>query len=136
MNEPVGRVIGTRNAQPLEYWLAVDADEYVQLDEVVAVTTPLPKSPPDDERTDVDHYGVVDAIESAYEGASFHSDVFRDAEGTLPVTVSTIAHVSVTRVGMRPTTPDTEVLVPPRPGRAVRRADAAVLFAQLLHACA
>ena len=103
----------------------MDPEEYVQLDEVVAVTTALPKPPPDDERTDVDHYGVVDAIESAYEGASFHSDVFRDAEGTLPVTVSTIAHVSVTRVGMRPSLPETEVLVPPRPGRAVRRADEA-----------
>jgi DNA helicase HerA-like ATPase len=127
MTEEVGRVIGTKGAQPLEFWLAVDPEEYVQLDEVVAVTTPLPKSPPDDERTDVDHYGVVDAIESAYEGASFHSDVFRDADGTLPVTVSTIAHVSVTRVGMSPNAlgPETEVLVPPRPGVAVRRADVA-----------
>ncbi len=118
---PVGRVIGTKSAQPLEFWLAVEDDEYVQLDEVVAVTTPLPQ-PIADGRREVDHFGVVDVVESAYEGASFHSDVFRDADGTLPVSVSTIAHVAVTRVGMRDPGSDTEVLVPPRPGRPVRRA--------------
>ena len=123
MPENVGRVIGTRSAQPLEFWLAVDEADYVQLDEVVAVTTELPQ-PLADGRTQVDHFGVVDQIESAYEGASFHSDVFRDAEGTLPVSVSTIAHVSVTRVSMRPAQPESEVLVPPKPGRLVRRASA------------
>ena len=121
MTEGVGRVIGTKSAQPLEFWLAVDDNDYVQLDEVVAVTTQLPQ-PLADGRSEVDHYGVVDQIESAYEGASFHSDVFRDAEGTLPVSVSTIAHVAVTRVSMRPSQPESEVLVPPRPGRLVRRA--------------
>ena len=60
----------------------------MQLDEVVAVTTELPEPPPATAATQVDHYGVVDAVESAYEGASFHSDVFRDAEGTLPVSAS------------------------------------------------
>ncbi|HLF80109.1 MAG TPA: ATP-binding protein [Dehalococcoidia bacterium] len=122
MTDQVGRVIGTKSAQPLEFWLAVNDDKYVQLDEVVAVTTTLP-SARDDGRDKVDHYGVVDAVESAYEGASFHSDVFRDADGTLPVSVSTIAHVSVTRVSMRPIEPEAEVLVPPRPGQQVRRAD-------------
>jgi DNA helicase HerA-like ATPase len=121
MSDDVGRVIGTKSAQPLDFWVGVEPEAYVQLDEVVAVTTKLPQPLPDG-RDDVDHYGVVDAVESAYEGASFHSDVFRDAEGTLPVSVSTIAHVSVTRVAMRPQKPETEVLVPPRPGQAVRRA--------------
>ena len=118
----VGRVVGTKGAQPLEFWLAVEDDKYVQLDEVVAVTTELPEPPPGDERLHVDHSGVVDVVESAYEGASFHSDVFRDADGTLPVSGSTIAHVAVTRVAMREAGPETEVLVPPKPGRAVRRA--------------
>ncbi|HLF71625.1 MAG TPA: ATP-binding protein, partial [Dehalococcoidia bacterium] len=118
----VGRIIGTKEARPLEFWVGVDESEYVQLDEVVAVTTKLPR-PLADGRDEVVHYGVVDMVESAYEGASFHSDVFRDADGTLPVAVSTIAHVSVTRVGMMPAEPDTEVLVPPRPGQAVRHAE-------------
>jgi uncharacterized protein len=121
MSVDVGRVIGTKGAQPLEFWLAVEDPGYVQLDEVVAVTTKLPTPLPDG-RQEVDHFGVVDVVESAYEGASYHSDVFREAEGTLPVAVSTIAHVAVTRVSMRPSEPESEVLVPPRPGRAVRRA--------------
>jgi DNA helicase HerA-like ATPase len=112
-DDNTGRVIGTKAAQPLDFWMAVDPQSFVQLDEVVAVTTPLPGASPD--QPSVQHFGVVDAVEAAYEGASFHSDVFRDAEGTLPVDVSTIAHVSVTRV-------EPEVLVPPVPGRAVRRA--------------
>jgi len=113
----VGRVIGTKAAQPLDFWIAVDPEGFVQLDEVIAVTTKLPVALPDG-REHVEHFGVIDAVESAYEGASFHSDVFRDAQGTLPVAVSTIAHVSVTRV-------EPEVLVPPAPGEAVRRATSA-----------
>jgi DNA helicase HerA-like ATPase len=124
MTDDVGRVIGTKGSQPLEFWLAVNEHDYVQLDEVVAVTTELPQ-PLADGRDQLDHYGVVDQIESAYEGASFHSDVFRAEDGTLPVDVSTIAHVAVTRVSMRPSEPETEVLVPPRPGRHVRRATVA-----------
>ena len=38
----VGRVIGTKPAQPLDFWIAVDPDGFVQLDEVIAVTTKLP----------------------------------------------------------------------------------------------
>src|SRR5574341_149869 len=67
---------------------------------------------------------AIDRNAAAYDrGASFHSDTFRHADGTLPVDVSTIAHVSVTRVSMKPIIPGAEVLVPPRPGQPVRRAD-------------
>jgi DNA helicase HerA-like ATPase len=124
VSDEVGRVIGTKGAQPLDFWIAVREDQFVQLDEVVAVTTQLPQPLPDGRDT-VDHYGVVDLVESWYEGASFHSDVFREAEGILPVGVSTIAHVAVTRVAVpkrSETDAEVEVLVPPRPGRAVRRA--------------
>jgi DNA helicase HerA-like ATPase len=121
---PVGRVIGTKASQPLEFWLGVQDDAFVQLDEVVAVSTKLPAPLPDG-RDRVDHYGIVDVIESSYEGAAFHSDVFRQAEGRLPVGLATIAHVSVTRVAvpkLSPADSEMEVLVPPRPGELVRRA--------------
>jgi DNA helicase HerA-like ATPase len=124
MSEDIGRVIGTKESQPLEFWVAVDDRQYVQLDEVLAVTTELPTALPDG-RTEVDHYGVVDQLQSSYEGASFHSDVFREAQGRLPVGISTIAHVSVTRVAVPKRDAldaELEVLVPPKPGRAVRRA--------------
>jgi DNA helicase HerA-like ATPase len=121
MSDEIGRVIGTRASQPLEFWLGVQDDSFVQLDEVVAVRTSLPRALPDG-RTTVDHYGVVDQIESTHEGASLHSDVF---DTPRPMGVATIAHVSVTRVAVPRTSPtdaELEVLVPPKPGEVVRRA--------------
>lgn len=128
MSDEIGRVIGTKESQPLEFWVGVGEGNYVQLDEVLAVTTELQPALPDG-RNAVDHYGVVDAVQSTYEGASFHSDVFREAEGLLPLGVSTIAHVAVTRVAVTRRAgreeAELEVLVPPRPGASVRRASQA-----------
>jgi DNA helicase HerA-like ATPase len=114
VTDEVGRVIGTKDSQPLDFWVGVGQEGYLQLDEVVAVETDLPAPPPDGGAS-VTHYGVIDEVRSAYEGAAFHSDVFRVEEGLLPVNISTVAHVAVTRV-------EPEVFVPPRPGQAVRRA--------------
>ncbi len=116
LTEPdhTGRVLGTRDSQPLDFWVAVDENRFLQLDDVIAVDTHLPQ-PTNDGREHVQHFGVVDEVRSAYEGATFHSDVFRVEAGQLPVGLSTIAHVAVTRI-------EPEVFVPPRPGGAVRRA--------------
>ena len=108
MNE-VGLVIGTRDSQPLEFWVGVSPQSYLQLDDVVAVTSQVP------ERGEVTLYGLVDDVRAFYEGAKFDSDVFRVQDGVLPVDVATVAHVSVTRV-------EPELFVPARPGQAVRRA--------------
>ena len=109
MSEAAGLVIGTEDAQPLGFWVGVAEGQYLQLDDVLAVTTPVP------DRGDVTIYGIVDQVRARYEGAKFDSDVFRVEEGVLPVGVATAAHVSVTRV-------EPEVFVPPRPGQPVRRA--------------
>ncbi len=109
MSETVGLVIGTEDSHPLEFWVGVAEDQYLQLDDIVAVTTPVPG------RGEITLYGLVDMVRAAYEGAKFDSDVFRVEQGVLPVGVSTAAHVSVTRV-------EPEIFVPPRPGQPVRRA--------------
>lgn len=114
LDTEAGKVLGTRDSQPLDFWVAVDEEKFLQLDDVVAVRTKLPEPLPDG-RDEVSHFGVVDEVRSAYEGASFHSDVFRVEEGQLPVGLSTIAHIAATRI-------EPEVFVPPRPGGAVRRA--------------
>ena len=88
----VGRVLGHEDAQPLQFWVGVAEDQYLQLDDVVAVTTPLPPN------REVSLYGVVDEVRARYEGDRFDSDVFRVMEGVLPVGVATSAHVSVTRI--------------------------------------
>jgi DNA helicase HerA-like ATPase len=109
MSSEVGRVLGSDLAHPLEFWVGVAEDQYLQLDDIVAVTTPVPG------REAVTLYGVVDMVRAQYEGAKFDSDVFRVAEGILPVGIATAAHVSVTRI-------EPEVYVPPSPGRTVFRA--------------
>ena len=52
----VGRVIGTEDATPLEFWVAVAEGHYLQLDDVVALQRVLP----DGEIVKV--YGVVSQV--------------------------------------------------------------------------
>ncbi|HXY41059.1 MAG TPA: hypothetical protein VEQ10_15410, partial [Vicinamibacteria bacterium] len=94
---------------PLEFWVAVDEGRYLQLDDVVEVTTALPDG------REIRLYGVVDLVRARHEGARLDSDVFLIEKGVLPATVAEAAHVRVTRV-------EPEVFVPPRPGQPVRRA--------------
>ena len=103
----VGRVIGTEDAFPLEFWVGIGEGSYLQLDDIVAVDTQVPG------RGDITLYGVVDMVRSKYEGAKFDTDVFRT--DVLPVGIATAAHVSVTRI-------EPEIFVPPQPGQAARRA--------------
>ncbi len=109
MTNEVGRVLGTEDAHPLEFWVGVAEDSYLQLDDIVAVDTEVPG------RGEITLYGVVDIVRAKYEGAKFDSDVFHIAEGTFPAGIATAAHVSVTRI-------EPEVFVPPQPGRQARRA--------------
>ncbi len=109
MSVAVGRVLGTQDATPLDFWVAVQEGQWVQLDDVVLVETPLP-----DGQT-IRLYGVVDMVRARHEGAKFDSDVFLIERGVLPANTSQAAHVRVTRV-------EPEVFVPPLPGRPVLRA--------------
>jgi hypothetical protein len=105
----VGRVLGTVDAMPLEFWVAVEDGQFLQLDDVVLVDTPLPDG------TAVRLFGIVDLVRARHEGARLDSDVFLIERGVLPASVSQAAHVRVTRV-------EPEVFVPPLPGRPVDRA--------------
>ena len=109
MTTPVGRVLGTLDAMPLEFWVGVEPGEFLQLDDVVDVETPLPDG------DTVRLFGVVDIVRARHEGAKFDSDVFLIEKGVLPAQVSQAAHVRVTRV-------EPEIFVPPLPGQPVRRA--------------
>lgn len=111
--QPVGRVLGTQDATPLEFWVAVADGQYLQLDDVVHVSTPLPDG------RQVMLYGVVDLVRARHEGARFDSDVFLVEQGVLPASIAQAAHVRVTRV-------EPEVFVPPLPGREVHRAAGAL----------
>ncbi len=109
MTAPVGRVLGTQDAMPLDFWVAVAPQQYLELDDVVVVRTMLP-----DGQT-VTLYGAVDIVKARHEGVQFDTDVFRVTEGTLPAGIAQSAHVAVTRI-------EPEIYVPPLPGQPVERA--------------
>ena len=113
MNNPLtpvaGRVIGTEDATPLEFWVAIAPGQYLQLDDVVALERRLPNQ----DRIKV--YGLVTQVRARHEGARFDSDVFLISEGLLPAEVSEAAQILATRF-------EPEVFVPPLPGQEVRRA--------------
>ncbi|MEL7207982.1 MAG: ATP-binding protein, partial [Actinomycetota bacterium] len=122
-SEPVaatGRVIGTEDATPLEFWVGIGPDDYLQLDDVVALRRVLPTG------EEVRVFGVVSQVRARHEGVRFDGDVFLVADGTLPAEVSRSALVQATRF-------EPEIFVPPLPGEEVRRArgderDAALFF--------
>ncbi|MGH8874263.1 MAG: ATP-binding protein, partial [Acidimicrobiia bacterium] len=106
-DDTVGRVIGTEDATPLQFWVAVAEGRFLQLDDVVALERKLP-----DGQT-VRIYGMVGQVRARHEGARFDSDVFLIEDGVLPAEVSEAAQVIATRF-------EPEVFVPPRPGQEVR----------------
>jgi len=107
---PVGRVLGTEDATPLEFWVALAPEQYLQLDDVVVCERGVPgRDQP------VRLSGVVTQVRARHEGAHFDSDVFLIADGQLPAETIEAAQVMTTRV-------EPEVFVPPLPGSEVRRA--------------
>ena len=109
MDEPVGRVLGTSDATPLQFWVAVTPGAYLQLDDVVVTHRDIPG------RERVAISGVVTQVRARHEGAEFESDVFAISNGTLPAQVQEAAEITTTRV-------EPEVYVPPVPGALVHRA--------------
>jgi uncharacterized protein len=108
-SHPVGMILGTQPSTPLEWWVAVAADQYLQLDDVVLVRTVVPGA------GDLAISGVVDMVESQHEGgANYDSDVFLADQGVLPLQTARRAHVVSTRL-------EPELWVPPIPGDRVLR---------------
>jgi DNA helicase HerA-like ATPase len=106
---PVGMVLGTESSTPLEWWVAIDPEEHLQLDDVVSVRTQISGS------DEMEIFGLVDLVRAQHEGSRFESDVFLASEGVLPLKLARSARVITTRV-------EPEVWVPPRPGDLVYRA--------------
>lgn len=109
VSETVGLVIGTEDATPLEFWVAVAPGEHLQLDDVVALERVLPSGEV------VRIFGIVGQVRARHEGARFQSDVFLIADGVLPAEVSEAALIQPTRF-------EPETFVPPLPGAPVRKA--------------
>ncbi|MBD1806430.1 ATP-binding protein [Microcoleus sp. FACHB-SPT15] len=110
MTMSIGFVLGTLEATPLEFWVAVSPGHVLRLDDVVEVQTHRP-----DGEGVVRFYGVVDYVRTMYEGAQFDTDTFLVKSGSLPANISYAAHVQVTRI-------EPEEYLPPQPGDSVNLA--------------
>ncbi len=108
----VGAVVGTEDATPLVWHVAVAEDQFLQLDDVVTTERTLPDG------TRVSTCGVVTQVTGRHEGATFASDTFLIQEGSLPARAQEVAEVMTTRV-------EPELFVPPRPGEPTHRAQGA-----------
>src|SRR5438445_892845 len=123
VSEQVGMVLGTEDATPLSFWVAVSPEAYLQLDDAVIVDTEVPG------RGTVRIAGIVQDARARHEGASFDTDVFLIDRGVLPVDTAVAAQVVATRF-------EPEVFVPPLPGLTAFRArgkdrDEALYFDQM-----
>ena len=70
----MGRVIGTQDATPLEFWVLLEREEQVQVDEAVVVETGSPIGP-------LKLFGIVDLIRTRHQGSTFDSDVVEAERG-------------------------------------------------------
>jgi DNA helicase HerA-like ATPase len=107
-SDSVGMILGTESSSPLDWWVAVHPERYLQLDDVVLVRTQVPGE------SEVSISGVVDMVRAQHEGSRFESDVFLSDQGVLPLQVARAAHVVSTRL-------EPELWVPPTPGDRVVR---------------
>jgi len=122
-SERVGMVLGTEDSTPLTFWVGVEPESYLQLDDAVIVDTHVPG------RGDLRIAGIVQDVRARHEGAQFDTDVFLIERGVLPVDTAVAAQVVATRF-------EPEIFVPPMPGLPVLRArgkdrDQALYFDQM-----
>ena len=109
MNEKrIGMVLGSEDATPLQFWIAVEEATKIQLDDVVYIEVADPAS----QQETIRFYGVIDEVRRRFEGIQFDGDTELVVSGLMPANISYAAHVLVTRV-------EPEEFIPPGPGDAV-----------------
>ena len=115
----IGLVDGSVETDSRRFYVVLDDEAVVQLDEVVAVMTELPGG------GRVIHYGIVTELLSRFEGAELPSDTARVVDGILPGEPVRRAEVRILRVVP-------ELFISPHAGASVERATgdhrAAALF--------
>jgi DNA helicase HerA-like ATPase len=110
----IGVVLGSREATPLEFWVGVEGEGLLRLDDLVLVEGFHPQV------GRVRYFGMVDHVAKVHEGESYDTDTFLAVEGKIPVSLAYVAHVSVTRILP-------EEFFPPDPGSPVYLAEGEAL---------
>ncbi len=110
MKNQVGIVLGIRPSSPLEFWVGVQEGKYLQLDDIVSVSSLV-----DGSSKEVRFYGIVHEVEKSLEGIELVYENQLVKEGVVPANMAYMAKVLVTRV-------EPEIFIPPTPGDPVFRA--------------
>ncbi|WP_448584232.1 ATP-binding protein [Thermocrinis sp.] len=105
----IGIVLGTMPITPLEFWVGVEKDNLVQLDDVLYAEAKIGNQK-------VKYYGVVQEVQKFLEGAQWVYDAYLATQGVIPINIAYVAKVSLTRV-------EPEIFIPPSPGDPVYRAE-------------
>jgi DNA helicase HerA-like ATPase len=108
-SEGVGIVLGTEDSTPLAFWVGIDPNSYLQLDDAVLVETDVPG------KGTVRICGLVQEVRARHEGVTLDTDVFLVDKGVLPADTAQAALVVATRF-------EPEIYVPPLPGQPAYRA--------------
>ena len=101
----IGIVLGTKPVSPLEFWVGVEGDSVVQLDDVVFAESIIGGQR-------VKFYGVVSEVNKLLEGADIVYEAQMANRGLLVVNIAYIAKVNTTRI-------EPEIFAPPTPGDPV-----------------
>jgi DNA helicase HerA-like ATPase len=109
---PIGYVLGHRPASTLEFFVLVEPGNYLELDDVVYVDSPIEGYP--GVKT-VRFYGTVSEVSQYHEGIQFDSDTQIVREGILPASLAYVGKVVVTKIAP-------EIFVSPHPADFVYRA--------------
>lgn len=91
-SDRVGLVDGSVENDSHTFHLVLDPGAVLQVDQLVAVTSPLPDG------SQVTHYGIVTEVRSRFEGAELPSDTARVVNRTLPAEHVRRAEIRVLRV--------------------------------------
>ncbi len=105
----IGIVLGTLPATPLEFWIGIDENVTLQLDDVIFTTSYLGNQ-------EVSYYGVITEIQKYLEGSKLVYEAQLAKEGVIPVNLAYVAKVNVTRI-------EPEIFSPPIPGSEVLLAE-------------
>lgn len=110
----VGIVMGTKPASSIKFWVQVDKDRSLSVDDIVKVSCNIP------DYGDVDFYGVVEEVEKGFEGLEFDSWNNEAINGVVPFERYHIASILITRIiPSNPNGKNKEIFLPPNPGSEV-----------------
>ncbi|MBC7321056.1 ATP-binding protein [bacterium] len=110
----IGIVLGTKDATPFEFYIEVDSNQSLQVDDIIVTTSEYPRF------GRVTFYGIVDQVISRLEGLETNEQARFHSQGLFDANLTYYCHVVVTRTLAED---GTSPKVPPRPGSDVRLAD-------------